>query len=134
MTPLVYFWGKSPTPTHRLGQIQHVVASCISLATTFYALHEKVISSSFRCSSSPNCTHFVGLQFGTECALQEVRPKGRAVLLLLRVRDSNPHINFNKREKRRRRFVGSDPSPAAIKDLGEPPPSATMQSAPLSLN
>ena len=27
MTPLVYFWGKSPTPTHRLGQIQQI--SCL---------------------------------------------------------------------------------------------------------
>ena len=32
-------------------QVHHVVADCISFATTFF---QKVISHSFRCSSSPN--------------------------------------------------------------------------------
>ena len=36
MTPLVvYFWGKYPASTHRLGQIQHVTAVGISLAASF---------------------------------------------------------------------------------------------------
>ena len=42
-------------------QVHHVVADCISFATTFF---QKVISHSFRRSSSPNATRCAGLAFG----------------------------------------------------------------------
>lgn len=41
-----------------------VVASFVSLATTFLCFASKAISRSLRCSSFPNLTHFVGLRFG----------------------------------------------------------------------
>ena len=49
----------------------HVVASFISLAATFHALHQKVTSRSFRCFSFSNATRFAGLTFDDE----RVRPK-----------------------------------------------------------
>ena len=45
-------------------QVHHVVADCISFATTFF---QKVISHAFRCSSSPNRTRCTGLRFGFGC-------------------------------------------------------------------
>ena len=44
--------------------LRHVVASCISLATTLLCFASKVISRSFRCSSFPNRSRCAGLRFG----------------------------------------------------------------------
>ena len=52
----------------------HVVADCISFATTFFT---KVISHSFRRSSSPNRTRCAGLRFGFGC-----KPEAAASIVL----------------------------------------------------
>ena len=43
---------------------RQLVASVISLATSFYASHQKLVSRSFCCSSLPNRTRYAGLRFG----------------------------------------------------------------------
>ena len=35
VTPLVYFWGKLPTPTHRLGQIQQIKEASMRMPLLF---------------------------------------------------------------------------------------------------
>ena len=61
--PLILDLGKGVRGIYSVA-IFHVVADCISFATTFF---QKVISRSFRRSSSPNRTRCAGLRFGFGC-------------------------------------------------------------------
>ena len=61
--PLILDLGKGVRGIYSVA-IFHVVADCISFATTFF---QKVISRSFRRSSSPNRTRCTGLRFGFGC-------------------------------------------------------------------